>query len=217
MEQKSVPKHWNEDTEKMSAVFSNSFTDPFDLTDPPSGLVNIATGAVPGSELQNSMLNTLVMGKQMERKSMQERLVSQEDVQKSFYALLSRSNVKTMAGMKQSITVHNKQINLDGKQMYMRFHAANALKRVPLECVMSFENTPVPLSIFNEDGTMVSTNKSHSLHKLESLSPGQPAASLPLALSSLMVMLKSTLCLLMHRPQHSSPCTQVFQTREESK
>ena len=179
VERKSVRKHWNDDIEKMSAVFSNSLIDPFDLTDPPSGLVNIATGAVPGSEVQNSLLNALETGKQMEWKFMQERLVPQEDDRKSFYAPLSRNNVKTMDGMKRSVIVRNKQINLDGEQMYMRLLAANALKKVPLERVMSFENAPVPLSIFNEDGTMFSTNKSHFLHKLESLSPRQPANLLP--------------------------------------
>ena len=84
-----------------------------------------------------------------------------------------------MAGMKQPVIVRNKQISLDGEQMYMRLLAANVLKKVPLERVMSFENAPVPLCIFDEDGTMVSTNKSHFLHKFESLSPRQPAASLP--------------------------------------
>ena len=78
VERKSVQKRWNDDT-MMSAVFSNSFTDPFDLTDPPSWLVNIATGAVPGSEVQNSMLNALETGKQMEQKFMQEQIVPRED------------------------------------------------------------------------------------------------------------------------------------------
>ena len=34
---------------------------------------------------------------------------------------------------------------------------------------MSFENAPVPFSMFNENGTMVSTDKSQYLHKLEEL------------------------------------------------
>ena len=84
-----------------------------------------------------------------------------------------------MADMKRSVKVRNKKVNLDGEEMYMRLLAANAVKKVPLERVMSFENAPVPLSIFNEDGTMVSTVKSHFLHKLEQFSPGQSAASLP--------------------------------------
>ena len=69
--------------------------------------------------------------------------------------------------MKQSVQVRNKKINLDCEEMYMRLLAANGVKRVPLERVMSFENAPVPLSIFNEDGTMVnlisSTNLNNSL------------------------------------------------------
>ena len=179
IERESVQNRWNEDIEKMSTVFNNSFIDPFDLLDPPTGLVNIATSAVASADVQTSMLNALDTGKGMQDKFMQDRILAQEDDRKSFYAPLSRSNVKTMAGMKQSVQVRNKKINLVGEEMYMRLLAANAVKKVPLERVMSFENAPVPLSIFNEDGTMVTTVKSHFLHKLEQLSPGQPAASLP--------------------------------------
>lgn len=50
--------------------------------------------------------------------------------------------------------------------MYMRLMAASTVRTVPLDRVMSFENAPVPLSLFHEDGTMVTTQKSHFLHKL---------------------------------------------------
>ena len=43
----------------------------------------------------------------------------------------------------------------------------NAFKKVLLECVVSF--VPVPLSIFNEDGSMISCVKSDFLHKLGTL------------------------------------------------
>ena len=62
--------------------------------------------------------------------------------------------------------------------MYLRLLAVNAIKRVPLQRVMAFENTPVPLSIFNDDGTMVTCKKSDTMHMLEELVPGDKITSL---------------------------------------
>ena len=47
--------------------------------------------------------------------------------------------------------------------------ALNAKKKVPINRLMSFENSAVPLSMFTEDGSMCSTPKSEFLHKLEGL------------------------------------------------
>ena len=49
-------------------------------------------------------------------------------------------------------------------------NATNGNKKVPLLCLMSFENAPVPLSIFKEDRTMIfAERKSDFVHKLEEL------------------------------------------------
>ena len=50
---------------------------------------------------------------------------------------------------------------------YLRLMAVNSLKNVPLQRVLAFENTPVPVSLFNEDGTLVTCKKSDFMHKLE--------------------------------------------------
>ena len=60
---------------------------------------------------------------------------------------------------------------IDGEDMYMRLLAINTFKKVPLERVLSFENAPVPLSLFSNNGTITSTKKSDFLEKLESLVP----------------------------------------------
>ena len=44
--------------------------------------------------------------------------------------------------------------------MYLRLLAINSFKKVPLERVMSFENAPVPLSLFDDNGKMVANKKS---------------------------------------------------------
>ena len=55
--------------------------------------------------------------------------------------------------------------------MYLRLLAINNAKHVPLDRVLSFENSPVPLSMFNIDGTMITTQKSIFMHKLEAILP----------------------------------------------
>ena len=39
----------------------------------------------------------------------------------------------------------------------------------PLNIIISFENAPVPISMFNDDGTKRSTQKFDFMHKLEDL------------------------------------------------
>ena len=53
--------------------------------------------------------------------------------------------------------------------MYLRLLAINAKKRVPLERVSAFENATVPLSLFCDNGKLVTRKNSDFLDKLESL------------------------------------------------
>jgi hypothetical protein len=62
--------------------------------------------------------------------------------------------------------------------MYLKLLAANAQKKVPLQRVLSFENAPVPLSLFAEDGTMTTCAKSDFMLKLEELIPGDKVTSI---------------------------------------
>ena len=51
--------------------------------------------------------------------------------------------------------------------MYLRSLAASAYKEVSLKRVMLLESAPVPLSLFAEDGTVMSGTKSDFMHELE--------------------------------------------------
>lgn len=77
-----------------------------------------------------------------------------------------------MSEMKKTVTITEKDVSIDGEIMYLRLMAVNSRKKVPLSRVMSFENAPVPLSLFTEEGIMVSCKKSDYMHKLEELIPG---------------------------------------------
>lgn len=49
---------------------------------------------------------------------------------------------------------------------------------VSMKRIMSFENSPVPLSIFSEDGCMLFCNKSQFMHKLEDFSKNEKIRSI---------------------------------------
>ena len=52
--------------------------------------------------------------------------------------------------------------------MYLCLFVVNS-KMVQLERVLSSENAPAPLSIFNEDGLLIVCVKSDFMHKFESM------------------------------------------------
>ena len=72
-----------------------------------------------------------------------------------------------MKSSKQTVRCKSKEIAINGEEMYLRLLAINAYKQVPLKRVMSFENATVPLSLFTDDGEMISPTKSDFMHKLE--------------------------------------------------
>ena len=70
---------------------------------------------------------------------------------------------------KPIVKTKSKSIQMNGEQMYLRLLAINAFKKVPLQRVLSFENAPVPLSLFTDEGCIMMTKKSDFLDKLEGL------------------------------------------------
>lgn len=152
---KSQVKRWNKDVQQMANMFEGTFRDPFSLTEPPVHLIKFATGCVAPPAVEDSLLGALAKGSTMLSKFVQERLAPEEGgtPRKSFFDPLPRSNVKTMSELNKTVKVHNKNISLNGEVMYLRLLAVNAMKKVPLQRVLSFENSPVPLSIFADDGS----------------------------------------------------------------
>ena len=63
--------------------------------------------------------------------------------------------------------------------MYLRLLAINNQKQVPLERVMGYENSAVPLSMFTNEGLMLSGNKLVFLHKLEGLIHDEVITDIP--------------------------------------
>lgn len=63
--------------------------------------------------------------------------------------------------------------NINSEVMFQRLLAVNSYKKIPMERVFAFENTPVPSSIFNEDGTLIKCKKSDFMAMLEGLLPNK--------------------------------------------
>ena len=103
---------------------------------------------------------------------MNELLIPSENngiLAKRFYGTLTRSGVKTMSDMVETTKVGKKNIKMNTEVMYLRLLAINAMKKVPIERVLSYENSSIPLSLFTEDRSMITPNKSQFMHKLESI------------------------------------------------
>ena len=144
-------------------MFESSYVDPFNLDTTPDELINIATGAKAPDHISQSLLSAIDKGDHLARDFVNERLVIKEDLgkpEKSLYATMKRSNVKTMAEMSKSVTVKAKNIPIDREVMYMRLLAINSVKKIPLKRIMSFENSSVPLSLFTNDGRFQKCTKS---------------------------------------------------------
>ena len=164
--------NFNADVSKMSELFSETFIDPFSLSNPPSRLVNFATGIELNEESETSLLNCHREGKAMLQKFVNERFVVQEGTgqpSKSFFEPVPKSKVKTMKAGKTFVKCKSKEVPIGREEMYLRLLAINSFKKVPLERVMSFENAPVPLSLFDDNGKMVANKKSDFMEKLEFL------------------------------------------------
>ena len=170
---KAAVKRWDDDVRKMETMFQNSYIDPFNMH-ASDKLVNFASGVVATEEVQASMIGALDRGMDIAEQFVRERLVvpnGDAKPSKSLYATLKKSNVKTMTDMKKKVKVKNKEVCMNGEVMYLRLLAINASKKVPMTRVMAYENTPVPISLFTDEGIMHGGTKSDFMHKLEELLP----------------------------------------------
>ena len=169
---KSETDRFNRNVAMMDGMFDGIFVDPFNITEPPTNLVNIATGTVAPANIQESLLNCLDKGELASKIFVEDRFCVPEGKtrpKKSFYDPLPRPNVRTFSELTKSVHIKSRNITMNPEVMYLRLLAVNSLKKVPLERVLSFENAPIPLSLFSEDGVMLSGTKSDFMHKLEGL------------------------------------------------
>ena len=155
-------KRFDKDVKKMIQMFEVTFIDPFDTNSASDHLVNFASGVVTTPVFEESLLKALDKGSKMAADFIKQRLIPSEDgmPHKSFFDPLPKSGIRTMAEIQKTVLVQSKNVTINGEVMYLRLLAMNTFKKVPLERVMFFENVPFPLSMFSDDGSMISCTKS---------------------------------------------------------
>ena len=133
---KSESDLFNKNIDKMDSMFDGIFVDPFNITEPPTNLVNIATGTVAPKYIEESMLNCLDKGEGAAKVFVEDRFCVQEgkiQPKKSFYDPLPRPNVRTFSELAKNVNIKSKTVSMNPEVMYLRLLAANSLKgQVPM-------------------------------------------------------------------------------------
>ena len=122
-------------------------------------------------DIEESLVDALNKGESLAETFVEERLVGKngKPPNKSFHDPMKRASVKTMDALTKNVNIKSRNVSVPGEVMYLQLLAINNQKQVPLERVMGYENSAVPLSMFTNEGLMLSGNKSVLLHKLEGL------------------------------------------------
>ena len=102
---KASDTRWNSDVKKIRDMLQGPCVDPFDITEAPTKLINIATGAVAPAAIEKSLCCALDKGT-----TMADKFVSNlaSDNLKSFYAPIPRSNIKTMKEMNKKVKIKSR-------------------------------------------------------------------------------------------------------------
>ena len=178
----SEVNRWEKNVSKMKSMFeSGTFVNPFQLSEVPDRLINFATGAVATPDIEESLVDALNKGERLAETFVEERLVGKngKPPNKSFHDPMKRASVKTMDALTKTVNIKSRNVSVPGEVMYLRLLAINNQKQVPLERVMGYENSAVPLSMFTNEGLMLSGNKSVFLHKLEGLIHDEVITDIP--------------------------------------
>ena len=104
---KASDTRWNSDVKKIRDMLQGPCVDPFDITEAPTKLINIAKGAVAPDAIEKSLCCALDKGT-----TMADKFVSNlaSDNPKSFYAPIPRSNIKTMKEMNKKVKIKSKRV-----------------------------------------------------------------------------------------------------------
>ncbi|CAG9762726.1 unnamed protein product [Ceutorhynchus assimilis] len=164
-----------EDINKMLDLVESTWVNPFNTNNFSKDLIHIATGKVASDIVKQSISNIKEHASLNVKKFVEERLSCDGNV--SFWKAVPRDQTKFFAFDKISFKQNVDRKETNPEFMFRRIISAVQFKELDLADILSYELTPVPVSIFNEDGTMRKTAKSDLANKLESLvtiSPEKP-------------------------------------------
>lgn len=145
-------------------------THPFNTEQHPDMLVNIGSGMIASSEVQQSLLKAVEMGERRMHDFIES--VFSAGNERSLYNPIPRSNLKTFSDLnkKTRVTLNGKakEINMNSELVFRRaLKIAQLRSDVNVKTVLSFPVTSVPAALFHDDGAMRKTNKAELLHILE--------------------------------------------------
>ena len=140
--------------------------DPFDLSNVPDHLVNITTGQMASTEVEDSMKCIPDRGKVIFDDFVKERLG--EEPAKHFWEPLKKCKVSTFADMKKALSNDkDRKLIIDTEVLFRRLLAVSRSRDVDLRKVLQYELVAVPPALFHSDGTMRKTNKAEFAKRLE--------------------------------------------------
>ena len=148
-------------------------TNPFEFDtsaaeDERQPLINIATSGVASEEIQNDLCKAREMGQKRLQEFVEERL---QNNRTDFMAPIPKQTIKTFSTLNKpkKIKTHGKveSVNID-RQIFSKLLTIIAQSReVDIKTLLNYELTPVPLALFNLDGTMRKATKSMTMSWIE--------------------------------------------------
>ena len=158
--------------QKIIAVVEERMTNPFEFDtsateDERQPLINIATSGVASEEIQNDLCKAREMGQKRLQEFVEERL---QNNRTDFMAPIPKQTIKTFSTLNKpmKIKTHGKveSVNID-RQIFSKLTIIAQSREVDIKTLLNYELTPVPLALFNLDGTMRKTTKSMTMSWIE--------------------------------------------------
>ena len=141
--------------------------DRFDLSNVPDHLVNISTGQMASTEVEDSMKCIPDRGKVIFDDFVKERLG--EEPAKHFWEPLKKCKVSTFAEMKKALSNDkDRKLIIDSEVLFLRLLAVSRSRDLEMRKVLQYELVAVPPALFHSDGTMKKTNKAEFAKRLAS-------------------------------------------------
>ena len=158
--------------EKVISVVEERMVNPFEVDigateDEKQPLINIATSGVASPEIQNDISKAREMGEKRLQEFVEERL---QNDRTDFMAPIPKQTIKTFSTMNKPLKVKTQgkieSVNID-RQIFSKLTIIAQSREVDIKSLLHYELTPVPLSLFNLDGTMRKTTKSVTMSWIE--------------------------------------------------
>ena len=132
-------------------------TEPFNIIDHSSNLINISSGLVPDVKVQNYLLNVKEHGREMVKEFVSTRFNPTNEKSVDFFKPIKKSGLLTFNETRKSFTVRRdhgtkSKVRISPEHVYQRALALSKVRPdVDLSVVLSYPLTDVPSSLFKED------------------------------------------------------------------